>query len=357
MNGKIYLEKDGDLLEMEEREYEDEKKLQKLLKDHPYLIPGDQIDSDNPRQWLLVGREMALQFENGPKNLSIDHLFLDQRGVPTFVEVKRSTNTLIRREVVGQMLDYVANALVTLKIGEIKSKIKDEDLKKFLDNTDENITPEEFWPKVEGNLDKKKVTMIFVADEIPDNLRIIIEFLNEKMPSVEVLAVEVKQFIGEGLKTIVPTVVGLTTEAKTKKSGTMNYITEDIFFEKLDKNGKEFFQTLLDFKNKNELEIYWRTKGFSLNVLLENEPVSILEGYPNYRGTGQTVLIQKTSILSKVLNGELVFESFNGLKDIARDTGSGFIMSIETNIDPQTLEKFYEVLSEVIEKIRKNGLK
>src|SRR5947208_2073016 len=37
------------------------------------------------------------------------HLFVDADGVPTLVEVKRATDTRIRREVVGQMLDYAAN--------------------------------------------------------------------------------------------------------------------------------------------------------------------------------------------------------------------------------------------------------
>lgn len=36
---------------------------------------------------------------------SADHLLLDQFGVPIIVEVKRA-----RREVVGQMLEYAANA-------------------------------------------------------------------------------------------------------------------------------------------------------------------------------------------------------------------------------------------------------
>jgi hypothetical protein len=38
-------------------------------------------------------------------------LFLDQDAIPTLVEVKRSTNTDIRRKVVGQLLDYAANAV------------------------------------------------------------------------------------------------------------------------------------------------------------------------------------------------------------------------------------------------------
>src|SRR3954451_13322596 len=40
---------------------------------------------------------------------SLDHLFVDQDAVPTLVEVKRSSDTRIRREVVGQLLEYAAN--------------------------------------------------------------------------------------------------------------------------------------------------------------------------------------------------------------------------------------------------------
>jgi hypothetical protein len=45
------------------------------------------------------------------RNLSsLDHLFIEQSAVPTLVEVRRS-DTMIRREVVGQMLDYAANGV------------------------------------------------------------------------------------------------------------------------------------------------------------------------------------------------------------------------------------------------------
>jgi hypothetical protein len=77
------------------------------------LLAGNQIDIEKPRKWLLVSREAALPSEeNGSDRWSVDHLFLDQDAVPTLVEVKRSSDTRIRREVVGQMLDYAANAVV-----------------------------------------------------------------------------------------------------------------------------------------------------------------------------------------------------------------------------------------------------
>lgn len=60
-----------------------------MLEDYPSLLAGDQIDREYPRRWLLVSREMGLPYEEkGTKKLSLDHLFLDQDGIPTLVELK-----------------------------------------------------------------------------------------------------------------------------------------------------------------------------------------------------------------------------------------------------------------------------
>ena len=59
---------------------------------------------------------------------------------------------------------------------------------------------------------------MFVADEIPRELRRIIEFLNEKMSSVEVLGVEIRQYRGEGISALVPRVVGQTESARDLKA-------------------------------------------------------------------------------------------------------------------------------------------
>lgn len=51
-------------------------------------------------------------------------------------------------------------------------------------------------------------------------LRRIVEFLNEQMDPAEVLAIELRQFESNGLKTLVPTVYGLTQEASRKRATT-----------------------------------------------------------------------------------------------------------------------------------------
>jgi hypothetical protein len=62
--------------------------------------------------------------------------------------------------------------------------------------------------KVKVNLQAGRVRMVFVSDQIPAELRRIVEFLNKQMDPAEVLAVEIKQYTGQGLKTLVPRVIG-----------------------------------------------------------------------------------------------------------------------------------------------------
>ena len=122
MSGIFVLQDDDDLVELEEAAYDTEDLLQDLLARFPSLIPGDQVDLDSPRKWLLVTREQGVpDQEGGSSRWSLDHLFLDQDGVPTLVEVKRSSDTRIRREVVGQMLDYAANAVVYWPVESIQA--------------------------------------------------------------------------------------------------------------------------------------------------------------------------------------------------------------------------------------------
>ena len=122
MQGKIYILRDqSKLAEMVETRWDAEHKLQELIAEYPDLLGGDQIDVENHRRWLLVTREMPMQGqEPNTTRLSLDHLFLDQDGIPTLVEVKRGSNAQVRREVVGQLLDYAAIATSSLNVRDIQ---------------------------------------------------------------------------------------------------------------------------------------------------------------------------------------------------------------------------------------------
>jgi hypothetical protein len=217
---------DGELVEMNERGYDTEALLQGYLAHHPDLLAGDQIDSSAPRRWLLVAREAPLASEeDGAGRWAVDHLFLDQDAVPTIVEVKRSTDTRIRREVVGQMLDYAANGVSYWSVDGLRARFEagseehEQALSELLEEPE--VDPNEFWQKVKTNLQAGRVRLIFASDKIPDELRRIVEFLNEQMNPAEVLAVEIKQYVSQdsNLRTLVPRVVGQTAKAQDAKSG------------------------------------------------------------------------------------------------------------------------------------------
>lgn len=223
--GGIFLVQGETLIEMKEEPYDSEDVLQELLARHPNLLAGDQPASASLR-WLLVKRETGVPSrEGGGGRWSLDHLFLDQNAVPTLVEVKRSDDTRIRREVVGQMLDYAANGVVYWPADRLRTEYEGRCVREgkdpavdFSQSLGDGVYPEEFWNLVAQNLLAGNVRLVFVADEIPPELRRVIEFLNERMNPTEVIGIEVRQYVGEGgVKTLVPRVVGQTEQARAQK--------------------------------------------------------------------------------------------------------------------------------------------
>jgi hypothetical protein len=225
-DGGIYLLRDDDrLVEMREQPYDSEDMLQALLEKHPSLLAGDQVKGVASRRWLLVAREASLPAEpEAGGRWSVDHLFLDQDAVPTLVEVKRSTDTRIRREVVGQMLDYAANAVVYWPIERLRAEFEasreargDDPDQIVREHIADDRAVEDFWGQANTNLRAGRIRLVFVADELPQELQRIIEFLNVQMSPAEVIGIEVRQYVGEGLKTLVPRVLGQTAEAQQRK--------------------------------------------------------------------------------------------------------------------------------------------
>lgn len=281
MSGKIFVMRGDELQPLTEQEFVTEDDFQALLEKYPDLIPGEQIDAVAPRRWLLVSREYGVpDEENATDRWSLDHLFLDQDGIPTLVEVKRRSDARLtnsRREVVGQMLDYAANAVVYWPVETMRARFEAgceargedaiEKLSVFLETSEDNAT-EQFWQSVQINLAASRLRLLFVADFIPPELRRIVEFLNANMSSVEVLAVEIKHFVGtdatgKTLRTLVPRVFGQTAQAEQRKgtssTRTKNKWSEDTYFEAIQAKPIEaqVARALLDWAKANGLFVAW----------------------------------------------------------------------------------------------------
>jgi hypothetical protein len=282
----IYLISDsGELRRVEHQHYANEDILQELIAKHPDLLAGDQIDADAPPRWLLIRREAAIpDSADGGDRWSVDHLLVDQFGMPTLVEVKRSTDPRIRREVIGQMLDYVANAQAYWGSGRMREMLADAQgssekadscVAKHLEISDEPAAAEQidsFWNKVEANLREGNVRLLFVADELPRDLKKLIEFLNEQFTNIEVLGVELRQYVGQGMKALVPRIIGQSEAAREQKARSSPSrsaapavrLSRETFLSLCPPQAMNFFAKVLDEATDRGLRISWAGKSFGV---------------------------------------------------------------------------------------------
>jgi hypothetical protein len=254
-SGLFIIKQDDSLVGLSETKYDSEDFLQKLLARYPDLLAGDQIDPEAPRRWLLITRELGVPDDTEASDRwSLDHLFIDQDGIPTLVEVKRSTDTRIRREVVGQMLDYAANGVLHWPIETIRSafehrcqrdgKDAGKELQAFLGPESAADT---FWMTVKTNLQAGRIRLLFVSDTVPAELKRVVEFLNRQMQAAEVLAVEVRQYTGQGLRTLLPRVFGQSAQAEQRRAGGTRRA------EPWDE--RSFFAKLAEYKNEEATRV------------------------------------------------------------------------------------------------------
>lgn len=255
---------------------DEDRELQLLLENNPDLLPGEQIKPDDPRRWLLIKREMPVPDPGtGGNRWNIDFLFVDQGATPTFVECKRFADTRSRREIVGQMLEYVANGhhywteemIRTFADEAAKNKglTLDQAIRSL--EPDDGVSTDEFFARVQDNLREGQIRLIFFLDESPWELRSVVDFLNKQMQRSEVLLVEARQYMRGEVKVVVPTLFGFTEEARYVKR-TVTVTTrpskqwdEAAFFTdiqtKLDSVGLDTVRILYDFCMDKQCRVVW----------------------------------------------------------------------------------------------------
>ncbi|MFF4874128.1 hypothetical protein [Streptomyces sp. NPDC000961] len=211
---------------LEPAPFDTEAEFQALLARHPRILDFGSLVDGRPLRLVLVAREMRVPTSNESGSAYwLDHLFVDADGVPTLVEVKRAADTRIRREVVGQMLDYAANgarywpAPLLRRTFEETCAVDGRPLEDAYKELLGGQSPEEFWATVEERLAAGRMRLLFVADRIPLELRAIVEFLNRQMRQTDVYAVELTQYRGSGdHRVLVPRVHGEVATANKTQS-------------------------------------------------------------------------------------------------------------------------------------------
>jgi hypothetical protein len=376
-NGIFHLD-GNELIPMTEEPYDSENLLQRLLEDHPQLMPGDQIHSEEPRKWLLIKREMGVpSLDGGGNRWSADHLFLDQDAIPTIVEVKRSTDTRIRREVVGQMLDYAANATEYWPAERMREEFErrclgeESDPEQVILSVREHDEAgyEDFWELAKTNLQAGRVRLLFVADRIPTELRRIIEFLNQQMDPAEVLAVEIKQYVGADMRSLVPRVYGQTAQAEQRKRGARRgrgqWDAENLLADLQQKAGgvaAEVARKLLDWCTSHLGEARWGTgaQNGSFGVGFRHGKDLHLLFRVNKWGRGEVSIpfkrLRKHPPFDDDETRSQFMEQLNEIPNVSIQSPEGMpqfpLVALE---EPQALEQFLEVMRGAETAIRQNA--
>jgi hypothetical protein len=130
------------------------------------------------------------------------------------------------------MLDYAANAVRYWPVETIRERFEatsqehgqepDIVVGEFISCNADDGAIGRFWETVETNLRAGRIRLIFAADGIPPELRRVIAFLNEQMNPAEVLGIEIRQYVGTGVRTLVPSVIRSTKRASMTDTGLPN---------------------------------------------------------------------------------------------------------------------------------------
>lgn len=282
------------LVPLEEQPVATESDLQRLIAEHPELLDGDEIRPDDARRWILITPEMGIPETSGTsERWSVDLLIIDQDAIPTLVEMKQGSNREVRRAVIGQLMEYAAYAAQTWSADELRSKFEEtanargfepaHELARLL-HTDSEPDADEFWARVATNLAARHLRLLVVADKIPDQLQVVVEFLNAAMPTIEVLAVEIKQFRSESVQTLVPRVIGRTAAlSKSGIAGQRRKLNRDEFLHDLGSDtARAVANRLLDAATEAGAVLSWGSSAVIIRMRCGawGQPVSVAWLHP-----------------------------------------------------------------------------
>jgi hypothetical protein len=357
-------------------EYAQEEHLQELLARCPALLAGG--GGAKSARYLLISREMPVPdsaYSGG--RWSLDHLFIDQDAIPTFVECKRGANNQSRREVVAQMLDYAANGSAYWQPGHFRSAFEQtcsaqhesaEDLlaKHLTADVADDARPQasdEFWAAADRNLRDRRIRLIFVADKIPEELKRLVEFLNEEMNNVEVLAMEIRHYRVDGYSrsVLVPEVVGATSRAQAVKDRPRRNVKDpDSFLEEAGQSNaaaRPFYEDLWDDIQAMGGRHDFTPSGFTLRIPASdpNRLVTVAFGFPDYFQYYVDIHVLKDPQLREKLRDQIVQDSGGPFEKKGAYTVTVKSTAI-TEANKETLRKaFIDAVQRLVEELAKSG--
>jgi hypothetical protein len=220
-----------------------EAELQQLVAESPSLIPVNEI-RDGIGELAVGIREIGL-----PGSGKTDVIAFTPQGEIALVECKLAANQEGKRKVIGQILEYAA-FLWEMPYDALDAKVQVKSKKPLAEMMADAVAAdwdeETFRTNVGHSLATGDFLLIIVVDQINDELRQIIKFINERGTSGFTLhALELERFQRQGMEIIVPLLHGTSTKTTQPSSKGVQW------------NETRFFQT---FEQGKSAEIAARAK-------------------------------------------------------------------------------------------------
>ncbi len=339
------LNENGKMIPYKERKFKDENKesdLESLLENNPeYFFENSKI--------LIIGRQITTNL-----NSFIDLLGIDKSGNTIVIELKRNKTP---RDTLAQLLEYASfvENLDYSQLNEIYQNYSGEDTS--LEDYHQQYFQNESDEKVSFN---KYSKLVIVAQKITKEIKQTAQYLRKK--GLDVYCLEFRYFTTKSGEKIISSdvVVGEEEFIRYKvQSATLPKVDERKFRKSLDKNGLKVFDQIFSFAKKNKLMLRWGSKGFSLNLKLDNGFVGLFFGYPPDSVFKQSIYTGFEEIIKKVNNPEEIVNKYR-LK--LRNLGyfvpakSNLKWVIDTNYTDEHIGEFLKIIEEIISEIRKHGL-
>ena len=221
----------GDWEPPEVDSYANEAELQRLVSESPQLV-GATVP-------VVALRELPLRDAG-----NLDVLLVDIGGALTLVEAKLNRNPEIRRAVVGQLLGY-AGGLWGMTYDDLDAAVQSRHGASLVELArvaagDTDVEVDEFRERVVDNLLRGAFRLVFAVDEISEDLKRAVEYLNaHTLDGLEVAVLELGYSKVDDLEILVPTRFG--EEGARRKHGARRSRRwdETTFFEALEEHATD----------------------------------------------------------------------------------------------------------------------
>jgi hypothetical protein len=293
----IIVSRNGDKgISKEPTGFKDEKELEEYIISNPECIPLNEI---NRKEKIAI---LANQFR--VDNNIFDILATDENGEIYIIETKLYKNP-DKRKVTSQVLDYGTSLWNNYRHHEnfdaFRSAIEenlDTNLLEHIKNKFSINESEEIIAKLKNNLSDGNFIFFVIMDELNDDLKNQIKFLNMKTDNTfAIYAIKMEKYLHDGYTIMVPKLFGFEAKEATSKSNISKQWDEISFFEEaannLNTEGVQALQKLYDFSEKIADRIGW---GSSFQVYFNkiSPRRSLYYVYPDGRFVFNSHMLQDT---------------------------------------------------------------